>query len=385
MSALLEILFVTIPAFVVVIFIIVLFHELGHFLVGRAFGTKVDAFAIGFGPEITGVDDRHGTRWKLCWIPLGGYVKFSGDENAASMPSREKAEELRQRGEDPDSLFFFKPLYQRAAIVAAGPAASFLLAIVIFAGLAMTVGERVISPRVDQVLADAPAEAAGVLPGDVIVSINGRQIDSFQEMQQVVSLSPGVELTFRIRRDGDKEIELPITPERVEAPDGFGGTQRIGRIGIQHDAQASDVRHVRYDPLTAIAVGTERTKDVVVATVSFLGGLFSGTQSTDQLGGPVRIAEMSGDIVSSGTTILSKIVGLLSFAAVLSASIGFFNLLPIPILDGGHLMYYAYEAVVGKPMPERIQDLGFRIGLAMVLALMIFATWNDTVGRFLRG
>ncbi|MGF1455827.1 MAG: RIP metalloprotease RseP [Alphaproteobacteria bacterium] len=363
----------TLLAFLFVLAIVVFFHELGHFQVARWFRTKVDSFSIGFGPEIFGWLDGKGTRWKLCWIPLGGYVKFAGDDNPASVPDKEHLERLRASGADVDALFHFKPVGQRAAIVAAGPIANFILAIVIFALLAMIVGERILLPRVDQVTTESPAAAAGFEPGDVVTAINGRSINSFAELQQRVALNPSTPLDITVRRDGDREVVLTVTPEAVEITDRFGNTQRIGRLGIQRDTSGEEVRIEHHGPISAIGYGTERTWDIITATLGYIGGIFAGTQSADQLGGPVRIAQMSGQVASFG------IAPLFTFIAIISVSIGLLNLFPIPMLDGGHLVFYAYEAVAGRPLPERIQELGFQIGLAMLIALMIFATWNDLV------
>lgn len=363
----------TMLAFLFVLAIVVFFHELGHFQVARWFRTKVDSFSIGFGPEIFGWLDRQGTRWKVCWIPLGGYVKFAGDDNPASVPDREHLERLRAEGVDSASLFHFKPVGQRAAIVAAGPFANFILAIVIFAFLAMLVGERILMPRVDVVTPDSPAAEAGFEPGDVVTVINGRSIDSFAELQQRVALSPSTPLDITVLRDGDRTVDLKVTPEAVEITDRFGNTQTIGRLGIQRDSSGEEVRVVHHGPLSAVGYGVERTWDIITATMGYIGGIFAGTQSADQLGGPVRIAQMSGQVASFG------IAPLFTFIAIISVSIGLLNLFPVPLLDGGHLVFYAYEAVVGRPLPERVQEVGFQIGLALLIALMIFATWNDLV------
>lgn len=365
----------TLIPFLFVLTLIVFIHELGHFLVARLFAVKVDSFSIGFGPEIFGFEDRQGTRWKLSWIPLGGFVKFTGDDNAASVPDHERLEEMRAEGVDVDGLYHFKPVWQRALIVAAGPIANFVLAITIFALIAMTFGERILLPVVDEVAEGSPAAEAGFEPGDVVLEIDGRIIDSFAEMQQIVALSPNRSLRFLVERIDGRQLELLATPSLSEVTDRFGNTQNMGRLGITRAAQQEDVRLVRHGPIVALSKGVERTWDVTVATLSYIAGIFVGTQSPDQLGGPLRIAQLSGEVAAI------SFPALLAFAGLISVSIGLINLFPIPLLDGGHLVFYAYEAVMGRPLSERAQEVGFRIGFALVLALMIYATWND-LGHF---
>ncbi len=360
----------TIVAFIFVISVLVFFHELGHFAVARFFNTKISAFSIGFGPEIYGWNDRHGTRWRVSWIPLGGYVKFEGDENAASVPSREQLEEMRASGADTAHFFHFKPLYQRALIVAAGPFANFLLAAVIFAVLAMTVGVRATVPRVDAVVPNMPAAEAGFEPGDIVLEIDGRAVDSFDDMHRIIASNPEQELAFLIERSGDS-LTLRATPILAEVPDGLGNVNKIGQLGISYSPTVDERRFVRYGPISAMGYGIGRTYDFIGLTLRYIGGIFIGTQSTDQLGGPLRIAQLSGQVAAVSFDML------LGLMAVLSVSIGLINLFPIPMLDGGHLLFYAFEAVAGRPLSERTQEIGFRIGLALLLALMVFATWND--------
>jgi regulator of sigma E protease len=351
--------------FIVAIIVIVFIHELGHFQVARWCGVDVEAFSIGFGKEITGWHDRHGTRWKLCWIPLGGYVKFRGDANAASMPD---ADAMARAKTDPGN-FHGKPLWQRAAVVAAGPIANFILAIFIFSAAFMTVGAPVMEPRVDEVLPGSAAEQAGVRKGDLIVSIEGREIDSFAQIQQSVITRGGEELKVVIERNGER-MDLAIVPQIKEEQDGFGGTMRIGLLGIKHNPDGA-VRYERMGPLQALESGTERTWFIVDATFRYLGKLFTGRESADQLGGPIAMAKAAGDAASIG------FFQFISVIAFLSVSIGLINLFPIPMLDGGHLVYYAIEAVRGKPLGERAQEWGFRIGFSLVIMLMVVGTWND--------
>lgn len=356
--------------FLFVLTIVVFVHELGHFLVARWCGVIVRVFSIGFGPEIFGFYDRSGTRWRFCWIPLGGYVKFLDDENEASMPDREGMRRLSE--EELKGSFHAKTLGQRAAIVAAGPIANFLLAIMMFTAMFTFVGQQITAPRVDGVAPGSAAEAAGFQPDDVILSIDGEPIESFAELQRIVSLSADKPLRIVVERGG-QQIELTAIPRRQEVTDRFGNTVRIGQLGIRRTATAQDWKLERHDPLTAFVMALQETYFVVSRTMIYLYDVITGRESADQLGGPIRIAQVSGQVASAG------FLALLNLAAVLSISIGLLNLFPVPMLDGGHLLYYAIEAVRGRPLSERSQEIGFRIGLALVLMLMIFATWNDLI------
>jgi regulator of sigma E protease len=354
--------------FLFVLTIVVFFHELGHFLVARWCGIKVLVFSIGFGPEIFGFNDRHGTRWKLAAVPLGGYVKFLGDENAASVPDQAAVAAMSEA--ERRESFFHKPVAQRAAVVAAGPIANFLLAIVIFATVFMLFGKQMTAARVDSIQPDSAAAQAGFRSGDVILSIDGRPIEGFSDMQRIVSSRAGQPLTFIVERGGVQET-LIATPALKEIKDNFGNVHRIGVLGITRSMSPNDVRTETVGPLKAVAMGAEETWFVVERTLSYLGGVIVGRESADQLGGPIRIAQVSGQVATIGFT------ALIHLAAVLSVSIGLLNLFPIPLLDGGHLLFYAIEAVRGRPLSERAQEMGFRVGLALVLMLMVFATFND--------
>lgn len=356
--------FYVIP-FLVAIVVIVFIHELGHFQVARWCGVDVETFSIGFGKEITGWHDRHGTRWKLCWIPLGGYVKFRGDANAASMPD---ADAVAQAKNDAGN-FHGKPLWQRAAVVAAGPIANFILAIFIFSAAFMIVGAPVMEPRVDEVLPGSAAAEAGIRKGDLIVAIEGRQIDSFSQIQQQVITRGGEELKVVIEREGQR-IDLAVVPKIQEEPDGFGGKMRIGLLGVRHNPDGA-IRYERMGPLAAVESGVERTWFIIDATFRYIGKLVTGRESADQLGGPIAMAKAAGDAASIG---FFQFVSVIAF---LSVSIGLINLFPIPMLDGGHLVYYAIEAVRGKPLGEQAQEWGFRIGFSLVIMLMVVGTWND--------
>ena len=353
--------------FLVALMIIVFIHELGHFMVARWCGVSVEAFSIGFGKEIAGWVDRHGTRWKLSWIPLGGYVKFKGDANAASMPD---AGAVAQAKTDPGN-FHGKPIWQRAAVVAAGPIANFILAIAIFSAAFMLVGSPVTEPRVDEVLPGSAAEQAGIQKGDLVISIQGSEIKNFSDLQQAVITRAGEELAMVIERSGQR-IDLVIVPQLKEEPDGFGGKMRIGLLGVRHNPEGG-IRYERMGLFSALEAGTERTWFIVETTFRYLGKLVTGRESADQLGGPIAMAKAAGDAASVG------IYQFISVIAFLSVSIGLINLFPIPMLDGGHLVYYAIEAVRGKPLGENAQEWGFRIGFSLVIMLMVVGTWNDLV------
>jgi len=354
--------------FLFVLTVVVFFHELGHFLVARLCGVKVLTFSIGFGPEIIGFYDRYETRWKISAVPLGGYVKFLGDENAASVPDHEAAAAMTE--EEKAVSFVHKPVGPRAAVVAAGPIANFVLAIAIFAGVFALFGKQITSARVDAVQPASAAQAAGFQPGDLVVAIDGEKIDNFADMQRIVSVSAGEPLNIEVERGG-VHLTLKATPEFKELKDGFGNAHRLGVLGISRSMAPGDTKTQKVNPLQAIVMGAQETWFVVDRTLSYLGGVFTGREAADQLGGPIRIAQVSGQVASAG------FVALLHLTAVLSVSIGLLNLFPIPLLDGGHLLFYGIEAARGRPLSERAQEVGFRIGLAIVVMLMIFATFND--------
>ncbi len=356
--------------FLFVLTIVVFFHELGHFLVARWAGVKVLTFSVGFGPELVGFNDRYGTRWKLSAIPLGGYVKFFGDEGEASTP--DAATLATMSAEERKVSFHHQKVGPRAAIVAAGPIANFLLAIVIFATLFAVFGKPSTTARVDVVQADSAAAAAGFKAGDIVVAIDGSRIESFSDMQRIVGVRAGQELTFVVRRDG-AEVTLRGTPALKEVKDRFGNAHKIGVLGISRSGSAEEAHTQPVNPFVAVWLGVKETWFVIERTLSYISGVIVGKEAADQVGGPIRIAQISGQVATIG---LSALVHL---AAVLSVSIGLLNLFPVPLLDGGHLLFYAIEAARGKPMSERAQEVGFRIGLALVLMLMVFATYNDII------
>jgi regulator of sigma E protease len=351
--------------FLFVLTVLVFVHEFGHYIVARWNGVRVEVFSIGFGPELFGWNDRAGTRWKVSAIPLGGYVKMFGDADPASMPSSDVHE---MTAEERAVAFHHKRLLQRAAVVAAGPVANFIFAIVALAGLFATVGQPFTPPLVGKVQAGSAAEASGVLPGDTIAAIDGQPIQRFEDVQRIVRLDPGKALSIVVHR-GDKDVTLSVTPRLSEVTDRFGNKHQYGLLGIE----GQGIRYVRYNPVTAVARATGETADIVGGTLQAVWQMIIGARSTDELGGPLRIAQMSGEVAQYGFS------AILPFMAVLSINLGLINLFPIPVLDGGHLLFYFAEAVRGRPLGQRAQEYGFRFGLALVLTLMVFATWNDLV------
>lgn len=353
--------------FVFVLTIVVFFHELGHFLVGRWCGVKVDAFSIGFGPEIAAFTDRSGTRWRFAWIPLGGYVKFHGDPNGASAGVIEGAENMPP--EERKVSFFAQPVWKRAAIVFAGPAASFLLGIAIFAVSFYAGGRTSLAPVIEKVRPGDPADVAGLKSGDVIISINGQSIKTWNEMQRTVQASSDQRLTFVVQR-AKRDETVEVTPKRRDLNTPFG-VHRVGLIGVEPKIGPDAWVKESFSLPQSVGMGFSETGFIIERTVSYIVGLIAGRESTDQISGPIRIAEISGEFAKVGFS------ALFHLAAVLSVSIGLLNLLPIPMLDGGHLLFYAIEAIKGRPISERNQELGFRVGLGLVMALMLFATFND--------
>ena len=401
---------VFVVAFVFVLSIVVFFHELGHFLAARVSGVRVDVFSIGFGKRILSWTDRYGTEWRISRWPLGGYVKFFGDANAASMPSPQTQDAVEphpfttqfpHHPEDGGGLteeerkvcFHYKPVGIRAFVVAAGPLANFLLALTIFSALLMTYGEVVFPARVGEVLEDSAAAEAGLQPGDLITDINGRRMEAFSDLQNMVMFNAGETLDITVDRDG-RELVLQATPRRVETTDALGNVQRIGQLGVRPDANGEVVR---YAPHEAVGRAGERIVEFIGTIFKYLKRVITGREAADQLGGPVRIAQYAGQAATAGYLsgdgfwggIFSSVVTLINLSAALSVSVGLINLFPIPMLDGGHLMYYAYEAVAGRPLSDRFQQIGFRLGFVALVSMLIFVTWNDlrnlSVFEFLSG
>jgi regulator of sigma E protease len=346
--------------FILVLSLLVFVHEMGHYLVGRWSGIRVTAFSVGFGPELLGFTDRHGTRWKLSAIPLGGYVKFFGDEDASSLPDASSVSHMSEA--DRARTLAGAKLWKRAATVAAGPIANFILAIAIFAVLFSVYG-KMVRP-------DSAAAEAGVQVGDRLKALDGYDVNTFDDVRRYVSVRPETRIVVRVERNG-QDLDLPMVPKRTEITDQFGNKVELGLIGVVTNEERGNFRVETFTPLQAVGEGVKETGNIITGTFRYIGNLVTGRMKADQLGGPVRVAQASGQMATLG------FAAVIQLAAVLSVSIGLLNLMPVPVLDGGHLVFYAIEAVRGKPLGAGAQEIAFRIGLAMVLSLMVFATFND--------
>ena len=348
--------------FLLVLTVLVFVHEFGHYIVARLVGVHVEVFSIGFGPEIVGRTDRVGTRWKFSAIPLGGYVKMLGDANMASQPDSDAPFTAAEKAR----AFPFKRLDQRTSVVAAGPISNFLFAIIALAIVFAVHGQPFTPPVVGSVQPDSAAAAAGFQAGDRIESINGGPVARFEDVQRVVRRHPGESLRIEVRRD-DGTTMLSATPNRRTVTDRFGNQHTIGLLGVTR----SGVSYRRLGPVAALSTGASETAAVAGATLQAIGEIVLGQRSADQLGGPVKIAEMSGEVAESGW------YDFVWFLAVLSINLGLINLFPVPMLDGGHLLFYAIEAVRGRPLGQRAQEYGFRLGFALVVTLLLLVTWKD--------
>lgn len=351
--------------FLLVLGPLVTLHELGHYLVGRLFGVKADAFSIGFGKEIAGFNDRRGTRWKLSALPLGGYVQFAGDMNPASQPSEDW---LNLPREEREKTFQAKALWQRALIVAAGPVTNFLVAIAILAAFNLAYGKLVIPPVVSVVETGSAADKAGIAPGDRFLEVDGQAIETFDQLRDIVAPDPGARLHLLMQR-GEQRRALTLVVPGVVEHDRFGNTFRIGQLGVG----SSRGEIVPVGPGEAVVLGVQQTGDTIQLMVQGMWQIVTGRRSVDELGGPIKIAKYSGEQLSLGWR------NFVGFAALISINLAFINLLPIPALDGGHLAFYAAEAIRRKPASPRSQEWAFRTGIAFVLALMLFVTINDIV------
>lgn len=351
-------------SFIFIISIIVAIHEFGHYIVAKWSGVKIEVFSIGFGKELFGWNDRSGTRWKISALPLGGYVKMFGDVDPSSAPDAEKIAGFTE--EEKAMAFHTKPLHKKAAVVAAGPIANFILSIVILTGLYMVFDKTVALPEIEKVEENSAAADAGMLAGDVVLFVDGEAIETFQDIQKIVSINTGTPLDLKVKR-GDETLDMTITPRMVEAQDSFGNMVEVPRLGLS--SPAVDKRELGLG--SALVEATKETYFICTATLKGLGQMITGDRGLDGLSGPIRIARYSGQSVDQG------IYTILWFMVILSANLGLFNLFPIPVLDGGHLLYYSIEALQGKPLADRIQEWGFRLGIVMVLTLAVFATFND--------
>lgn len=382
----------TLAAFLAVLCLVIVIHELGHFSVAKLFGVKIDRFSLGFGKSLLSRTDRCGVEWRVSALPLGGYVLFSGSEELGAVPDQQALDAFQEaveadQGAGAHSAYFqFKPIWQRALITVAGPVANFILAIAIFTAMALAMGETVmIKPRVGAVEVGSPAAAAGFRVGDLVLEADGRSIQRWDELQQHVMMRADQPITFEVERAG-QPVELTATPGGRDVRSAVDqSVVRIGYLGLSASRQAGDIVTHRYSLPGAVVEGVRQTGGVLDASVTYIGRIFAGRESGDQLSGPIGIARTSGAIAGQavetssgfGDAVGRVFLSLLYLAGLLSVAVGFFNLLPVPFLDGGHLMFYAYEAVARRPLNARFQEGATRVGLALLVVLMLFATWND--------
>ncbi len=351
--------------FIVTLSVVVFVHEFGHYWVARRCGVRIETFSIGFGNEIAGRTDRHGTRWKISWLPLGGYVKMFGDSNAASAPG-EAVHAMTD--EEKKVSFYHQSVNKRLAVVAAGPGANYLFAVLVLAALFMFQGQPYTLPDVSGVIENGAAAEAGFRKGDHIVAVDGASVARFEDVKRIVALNAGTPISVEIERDGVSQ-SLTVTPRIVTMTDRFGGEHKIGRIGITSD----EINYRKWPPVQAVRQAVAETWNMTTATLKAVGQMILGMRGTEELGGPLRIAEMSGHVAQGG------VVEMIWFMAVISINLGLINLFPVPLLDGGHIVFYLAEKLRGRPLHERVQEIGMKIGTAMIVSLMVFSTWNDLV------
>ena len=355
--------------FIVLILIVVFIHEYGHYYFAKRYGVGITDFSIGFGKEIFGWNDKSGTRWKICWIPLGGYVKFFGDRNVFSQADQEKLIE-KYNEEDRKKLFVLKPLYQRALIVFGGPLANFLLALLIFFSIYTFAGKDFTPAMINEVQKDSPAMIGGLKQNDIILEIDGNEVKSIMDVSKFITLSTDDFINFKVRRSYD-EILLKVKPNMVLSEDNLGNKMNKRIVGIKLSAYNNEINHVKLGPAQAMYHAANEVYFVSISSLKYIGAMIFGKADTSQLGGPIRIAKISGQVAEFG------LLAFISMMAYISISLGLINLFPIPMLDGGHLMFYAFEKVLGRPLSQKTQEGFFRIGMFLLLSLMIFTTFND--------
>ena len=355
--------------FIVLILVVVFIHEYGHYYFAKKYGVGVTDFSIGFGREIFGWNDKSGTRWKICWIPLGGYVKFFGDRNVFSQADQEKIIN-KYSAEDQNKLFVLKPLYQRAIIVAAGPFANFLLAIAIFLSIYMFIGKDFTPAVINEVQNESPAQIAGLKKNDLILEIDGNKVQSILDVSKLIMMSTSEFIDFKIQRF-ENELILKVKPNIIEAEDNIGNKVKKRIVGITLSPFNNEINHVKLGPAKALYHSINEVYFVCISSLKYLGSIIGGSGDSSQLGGPIRIAKITGQVAEIG------FIPFLSIMAYISISLGLINLFPIPLLDGGHLMFYGFEKVLGRPLSQKTQEGFFRIGMFLLLFLMFFATFND--------
>ena len=355
--------------FIVLILVVVFIHEYGHYYFARRYGVGVTDFSIGFGKEIFGWNDKSGTRWKICWIPLGGYVKFFGDRNVFSQADQEKLL-AKYNEEDRQKLFVLKPLYQRALIVFGGPLANFLLALVIFFSIYTFVGKDFTPAMIAEVQKDSPAMVGGLKQNDVILEIDGNKVESIMDVSKFIMMSTDDLIDFKVKRSYD-ELILKIKPDTILGEDNLGNKINKRIVGIKLSAYNNEINHVKLGPAQAVFHAAHEVYYVTTSSLKYLGAMVFGKADTSQLGGPIRIAKISGQVAEFG------LLAFVSMMAYISISLGLINLFPIPMLDGGHLMFYAFEKILGRPLSQKTQEGFFRIGMFLLLSLMFFTTFND--------
>jgi len=355
--------------FIILILIVVFIHEYGHYYFAKKYGVGVTDFSIGFGKEIFGWNDKSGTRWKICWIPLGGYVKFFGDRNVYSQADHKEILE-KYNYEEQQKLFILKPLYQRSLIVFGGPLANFLLALIIFFSIYSFVGKDFTPAVINEVQKDSPAMIGGLKNGDVILEIDGNKVQSIMDVSKFITMSTDDFIDFKVKRSYD-EFLFKIKPDMVLSEDNLGNSVRKRMIGIKLGAYNNELNQIKLGPAQSLLHAVNEVYYVSISSLKYIGGIIVGKADTSQLGGPIRIAKISGQVADIG------LLAFISLMAYISISLGLVNLFPIPLLDGGHLMFYAFEMVLGRPLSQKTQEGFFRIGMFLIISLMFFTTFND--------